>query len=84
MKGASNKKHTDLFKELLDEVIEPEKLRKTLTRLYFDYSRLVIRDCENGSGLPEDIDTQLYYLSQIIEVCDSETVYPQLLTTKSN
>jgi hypothetical protein len=54
----------EAFKELITLETTPGDLRKTLTRIYFNYTRLISRLGEQAS------DKELFYLSEIIEILD--------------
>lgn len=58
------------FKDLITNFYSAEDLKKTLTQIYFDYSRRLVKT-------PEDInrntEEHLYQLSQLIGVFDTES-----------
>ncbi|OKL40279.1 hypothetical protein [Pontibacter flavimaris] len=76
-KKPDNSKHVKLFQELIEVSTEPAHLRKVLTELYFDYSRMVIQRGVNGGEVYQEADDQLYWLSELIKIFDQQTKYPQ-------
>ncbi|MFB9862727.1 hypothetical protein [Rufibacter immobilis] len=67
-----NQKHIDLFTELLEQQ-GVGVYRTMLTELYINYTRSLLRQAEKGEGLPIGLDTQLYFLQELIRVFDPLT-----------
>ena len=67
-----DKKRIELFKQFITVSSDADSIRKALTRVYMNYSRLLIRAASNDdtSFINHSIDDDLYTLSEIIEVLE--------------
>jgi len=69
-KQEKNQIQVQLFKNLIEKETDLKHLSKTLTDLYFEYSRMVIRQGAEGGAVYPGTEDQLFWLNEIIRVLD--------------
>ncbi|WP_295795163.1 hypothetical protein [Mucilaginibacter sp.] len=57
----------ELFKILITKTSDADTVRKTMTRIYLNYTKMLIADI-NWIGAQND--TELYHLGELIEILD--------------
>lgn len=68
---SENVRQVQLFQEFIDGGISPKELSKVLTQIYFEYTKMTVAAFRDNY-LPVNIDNQLFYLIQLIRICDGE------------
>jgi hypothetical protein len=70
--SAQDAHRVELFKDLITVGAEAEQMRRALTELYFDHSRMVIKRGQSGDFVTtEESENGLYYLTEIIQLLEN-------------